>query len=103
MICHISKGLEKRNNSRLFRDLTNTVKQIRGYKYWKINLLSTSFKEDCTDCVEPLIKGQWGPTISELNIKKSRPAITPEEVAEKFNIGLERAKQTLKVTTQKGI
>ena len=52
-----------------------------------------------SDCVEPLIKGRWGPTILELNIKKSRPTITPEEVAEKFNIGLERTKQMLKVTT----
>ena len=33
----------------------------------------------------------------------SKPALSPEMLADKFNIGIKCAKQTLKVTTQKGI
>ena len=40
------------NNSRLFRDLTNTVDQIRKRDYRKINALNTSFKKDYIDCTK---------------------------------------------------
>ena len=41
--------------------------------------------------------------ISEFASKTRHSGHTPEEVSRKFNIGIERAKETIKVTTQKGI
>ncbi len=41
--------------------------------------------------------------VNEVVSKTRHLAITPEEVSRKFNIGIEKAKQTLKVTTQLGI
>ena len=44
-----------------------------------------------------------GPRLLKLQRAGTKPAITAEEVADKFNIGIEKAKKTLDVTTQKGI
>ena len=42
-------------------------------------------------------------TTSLLRTKSSKPAITPEMLSSTWNIGLIKAKQTLKVTTQAGV
>ena len=42
-------------------------------------------------------------TISELTTNNKRPSIDPELLSKTWGIGLQRAKETLKVTTQKGI
>ena len=49
-LSHLST--DEGNKSRLFRDLTNTVNQIRKRNYRKVNALNTSFKEDHIDRTE---------------------------------------------------
>ena len=51
----------------------------------------------------PLPSDHYNRLASELASKKRHSAITPEEVSRKFNIGIEKAKETLRVTTQRGI
>ena len=51
----------------------------------------------------PLPKDHYNRLASEMASKTRHSAITPEEVSRKFNIGIEKAKETLQVTTQRGI
>ena len=52
---------------------------------------------------KPLKEGHYNRMISEVASKTRHSGHTPEEVSRKFNIGIERSKETIKVTTQKGI
>ena len=90
--------------SRLFRDVTYIVNKVRTTNHRTVRSLSTSHKYDLIDdaCVTNR-RPRWGPMVAGLKLKNTKPAIRAEEVAAKFNIGIERAKQTLKVTTHKGI
>ena len=52
---------------------------------------------------KPLLPNHYSIRVSK-NASKTRHSVhSPEEVSHKFNIGIERDKETLKVTTQKGI
>ena len=51
----------------------------------------------------PLPQDHYNRLASEMASKTRHSVLTPEEVSRKFNIGIEKAKDTLKVTTQKGI
>ena len=52
---------------------------------------------------KPLLPNHYSIRVSEIASKTRHSVHSPEEVSRKFNIGIERAKETLKVTTQKGI
>ena len=52
---------------------------------------------------KPLEAGHYNCIISEVASKTRHSRHTPEEVSRKFDIGIERVKETIKVTTQKGI
>ena len=51
----------------------------------------------------PLEMRNYNRRISEIESKTRHSTHTPEELSRKFNIGIERAKETIKVTTQKRI
>lgn len=56
------------------------------------------------DILEPPRKKlRWGPSLSKVKVKVKKTALSPEEVADTFNIEIECVKQTLRVTTQKRI
>ena len=50
-----------------------------------------------------LLPNHYSIRFSEIASKTQHLVHSPEEVSRKFNIGIERTKETLKVTTQKGI
>ena len=58
--------------------------------------IATAYREDLDTWEE-----QW--RVSSVISNDRHSAVTPEEVAQKWNIGLETAKKTLKVMTQFGI
>ena len=45
----------------------------------------------------------WGVKFKAMESKTVQSVIMSEEVSHKFNIGIDKSKDTLKVTTQKGI
>ena len=75
---------------------------IRKKNYQSINVLNTSFKKDQV-VYNKAKEGRWGPRLSKLQRARTKPTISSKELADKFYIGIERAKKTLDITTQKGI
>ena len=52
---------------------------------------------------KPLLPNHYSIRVSKIASKTQHSVHLPEEVSLKFNIGIERTKETLKVTTQNGI
>ena len=52
---------------------------------------------------KPLLPNHYSIRVSKIASKTQHAVHSPEEVSRKFNIGIDIAKETLKVTTQKGI
>jgi len=62
--------------------------------------VGTVYREDVDEAIEANRQQNKVATVGTRNRKSQ---VTPEELARKWNIGLETAKNTLRVTTQKGI
>ena len=94
-INELHSPLDERVCSEQQPHLNELPAHYRGEHPVDISAIHTSFVPD-----KP---SRWGSRIEKIETTNSKSKITPEMLAEEFNIGLKSATNTLKVTTQKGI
>ena len=83
--------------SDLFVEQAMAEMLIANVNVHKVKKMSISEKP------EALASDQYNRRVSEMASNTRHSSHTPEEVSRKFNIGIEKAKETITVTTHRGI